>query len=126
MARKGIRTIKKAIRKELDVAIQGNVGPAPFCTECNAQVTRRSFSMMLIKDCLKTLLVKRNSYAERCGRTTAPTAKLTVSGGDLALQTTKKVILDSDDSSDTYMVHDSTNDRVSIYVDGIEMVRINK
>ena len=82
--------------------------------------------MMLIKDCLKTLLVKRNSYAERCGRTTAPNYKLDVAGGDLALQTSKKVILDSNDTGDTYMVHDSVNDRVSIYVDGIEMVRINK
>ena len=61
--------------------------------------------------------------------TTAPGAKLDVAGGDMALQTTRKVILDSNDSGDvsnTYLVHDSTNDRVSIYVDGIEMVRINK
>jgi len=58
--------------------------------------------------------------------TTAPNYKLDVAGGDLALQTSKKVILDSNDTGDTYMVHDSVNDRVSIYVDGIEMVRINK
>jgi hypothetical protein len=58
--------------------------------------------------------------------TTGPVAKLDVAGGDIALQTTKRIILDSNDSGDSYMVHDATNDRVSIYVDGIEMVRINK
>jgi len=58
--------------------------------------------------------------------TTTPNYKLDVAGGDLALQTSKKIILDSNDTGDTYMVHDSANDRVSIYVDGIEMVRINK
>ncbi|MEK9148747.1 MAG: hypothetical protein AAB267_01730, partial [Candidatus Desantisbacteria bacterium] len=58
--------------------------------------------------------------------TTVPTSKLQISGGDIALQTTKKIILDSDDTGDSYMVHDATNDRVSIYVDGVEMVRINK
>jgi len=58
--------------------------------------------------------------------TTGPSAKLDIAGGDIALQTTKKIILDSNDSGDSYMVHDAANDRVSIYVDGIEMVRINK
>jgi len=60
--------------------MSGSVGPAPFCTDSYAQVKMRSFSMMLIKDCLKTLLVKRNSYAERCGRTTGPVQKLHVEG----------------------------------------------
>ncbi|MBU4184243.1 MAG: hypothetical protein KJ565_21310 [Gammaproteobacteria bacterium] len=61
--------------------------------------------------------------------TTAPTAKLDVSGGDLALQTSQKIILDSNDTGDasnSYIVHDAANNRVCLYVDGIEMVRINK
>ena len=58
--------------------------------------------------------------------TTGPTVKLDVSGGDMAIQTSQKVILDSNDGSNSYWTHDTTNDRVSLYVDGIEMVRINK
>ena len=58
--------------------------------------------------------------------TTGPAVKLDIAGGDMALQSSRKAILDSNDGSDSYWAHDSANDRVSLFVDGIEMVRINK
>jgi len=58
--------------------------------------------------------------------TTAPVHILDVQGGNVAVETAKKVVLDSDDTGDSYWAHDSANDRVSLFVDGIEMLRINE
>ena len=81
---------------------------------------------MYNRNCHETLLVKRNSHAERCGSTTGPNVKLDIAGGDIAVQTSEKVILDSNDTSDTYFAHDATNNWISYYIDGTEAMRIKK
>ncbi|HDQ88593.1 MAG TPA: hypothetical protein ENN92_00370 [candidate division WWE3 bacterium] len=44
--------------------------------------------------------------------------------GDLALNTGNLLVLDSDDTGDSYFTHDSTNNWISAWVDGNETIRI--
>ena len=47
----------------------------------------------------------------------------------LEVSTGKNMVLDNADTGDednTYFVHDSTNDRIRLYVDGVEVARFKK
>lgn len=71
---------------------------------------------------------------------TAATGNTTVAGtlaagatsvaGDLSVRANDKVVMDSTDAggttNDTYLVHDNANDRIRLYVDGIEVARFKK
>jgi len=58
--------------------------------------------------------------------TTGPAHKLDLQGGDVAVQTAQKVIVDSDDTADSYMVHNNANNYISLFIDGTECARIKK
>jgi len=61
--------------------------------------------------------------------TASPGAKLDIAGGDVALQTAQKVILDSNDTGDasnSYVVHDAANNWVAFYIDGVRVGRVVK
>ena len=60
--------------------------------------------------------------------TAAPLAKLEVAGtmkinDDATLPTDKKIILDGNDGSDSYLVHNNAGNYVSLFVDGEEVAR---
>ncbi|MCK4649134.1 hypothetical protein KAT51_06400 [bacterium] len=52
-----------------------------------------------------------------------PDYKLDIEGGDIAIQTGKKIILDSDDNADSGILHSNAFNRVAIYVDANEVAR---
>jgi len=93
-----------------------------------------------------TLVVNATGYEDRVGIGTAtPTAPLEIAGtstisntaGDITIDASsdialsddtklpsgKKLILDSDDSGDSYLVHNNASNYVSIFVDGTEVAR---
>ncbi|MBN1162773.1 hypothetical protein JXA34_03455, partial [Patescibacteria group bacterium] len=53
------------------------------------------------------------------------TGEIVIDNSGLALYTGEDLILDINDSEDTYFEHDSTNNRVALYIDGNEEVRFN-
>ena len=53
------------------------------------------------------------------------TGEVVVAGGGLSLETGESFSLDSNDSGDSYLTHDSTNDRIRFYVDSTEMFRLD-
>jgi hypothetical protein len=61
----------------------------------------------------------------------APSAMNLTMGPNVTLQvnTGKNLVVDAGDAevaSDTYMVHDGANDRIRLYVDGVEVARFKK
>ena len=58
--------------------------------------------------------------------TTNPTAAKLQVVGDTAMRSADKMILDSDDTSDSYIAHNNANNYVSLYIDGVECARIKK
>jgi hypothetical protein len=51
------------------------------------------------------------------------TGAIVVAGSGLSLETGEKLMLDSNDSGDTYLTHDNTNNWLGFWVDGSEEVR---
>ena len=60
------------------------------------------------------------------GTTNPSVAKLQIQGGDMAVQTAQKLIVDSDDTADSYMTHNNSGNYISLVIDGTECARIKK
>ena len=56
----------------------------------------------------------------------SPTAAKLQIAGNTAVRTGDKLIVDSDDTGDSYIAHNNANDYISLYIDGFECARIKK
>ena len=71
------------------------------------------------------LFVVKNSGSVGIGTTNPSAGKLQVAG-DTAMRSADKVILDSDDTADSYLAHNNAGNYVSFFIDGLECARIKK